>query len=276
MSRRATGLIRVSTAHQAESGLGLAAQEASIRSWCAENDVALVALHSEAGVSGRRDLDQREGLITAIADARSNNSDIFVVAKMDRLSRDPLVSLTVEKMLCRSGVRVVSTSGEGTDSDDPSAVLMRRVMAAVAECEASMNSLRTSAAIKARLEAGGRWGRPKLGFKIVNGEMSPGPLAHHILKAVKMRESGVRQKDIAAFLSRHAPDVVWSQPKVSRVLRDWREDTRLRQLVERQEKMFQVFTAATGGATTTEATPTKLPEATPTKLPEVVAEMAAD
>ena len=237
MSRRATGLIRVSTAHQADSGLGLAAQEASIRSWCAENDVDLVALHSEAGVSGRRDLDQREGLITAIADARNNDSSIFVVAKMDRLSRDPLVSLTVEKMLCRSGVRVVSASGEGTESDDPSAVLMRRVMAAVAECEASMNSLRTSAAIKARLKAGGRWGRAKLGFAIKNGEMVPTNLAFLLFEAVKMSERGVRQKAIIAFLSSHAPHVNWSQPKVSRVLRDWKTDTRLRELVQLRNEL---------------------------------------
>jgi DNA invertase Pin-like site-specific DNA recombinase len=231
MTRTATGLIRVSTAGQAESGLGLAAQEASIREWCAANDVELVALHTEAGVSGRAELDKRAGLVEAIADARTNSSMFFIVAKMDRLSRDPLVSLTVEKSLCRAGIQVVSTSGEGTENNDASSVLMRRIMSAVAECEATMISARTSAAIQARLASGGRWGRAPLGFKVVDGELEATELAHLIHEAVKMSEAGVRQRPIMEFLTKYAPETTWSQPKVSRILKNWKNDENLRSLV---------------------------------------------
>jgi len=230
MTQKATGLIRVSTAHQASSGLGLASQEASIRAWCSANDVELVALHTEAGVSGRAELDKRTGLVAAIADARTNGSSFFVIAKMDRLSRDPLVSLTVEKSLCRAGIQVVSTSGEGTENNDASSILMRRIMSAVAECEATMISARTSAAIQARLEAGGRWGRAPLGFRVVDGELVATKLASIIHEAVKMSEAGIRQRPIIDFLSRHAPETTWSQPKVSRILKQWKSNERLKAL----------------------------------------------
>jgi|15BtaG_2_1085339.scaffolds.fasta_scaffold04835_3 DNA invertase Pin-like site-specific DNA recombinase len=231
MTQKATGLIRVSTAHQADSGLGLAAQEASIREWCSANDVELVALHTEAGVSGRVELDKRAGLVEAIADARNNDSKFFIVAKMDRLSRDPLVSLTVEKTLFRSNIQVVSTSGEGTENNDASSVLMRRIMSAVAECEATMISARTSASIQARLAAGGRWGRAPLGFKVVDGELVATELAAIILEAVGMSESGVRQRPIMAFLTLQAPEITWSQPKVSRILKQWKNDENLRTIL---------------------------------------------
>jgi hypothetical protein len=45
--------LRVSTEEQAESGLGLAAQESAIRAECAKRGVDLVAVHTDAGISGK-------------------------------------------------------------------------------------------------------------------------------------------------------------------------------------------------------------------------------
>jgi len=81
----------------------------------------------------------------------------------------------------------------------------------------------TSDIIKKRLESGGRWGRAFLGFKVENSKMVPTKLAYIIKEAASMSEAGISQKDIASYLATHAPDVVWSQPKISRVLKNWKD-----------------------------------------------------
>ena len=55
-SREKRGVIaylRVSTEEQADSGAGLAAQEAAIRAECERRGLPLLATHTDAGVSGK-------------------------------------------------------------------------------------------------------------------------------------------------------------------------------------------------------------------------------
>ena len=90
---------------------------------------------------------------------------------IDRLSRDPLVQLTIERTLMRAGVRVVSAAGEGTQDDAPANVFLRRIMAAQGELEASLTAARTRAALRAKRERGERLGRPPFGTKVFRGEL---------------------------------------------------------------------------------------------------------
>ena len=90
----------------------------------------------------------------------------------------------------------------------------------------------TKEAIQTRLADGGRWGRAPLGFKVVDGELVATELASIIHEAVKMSEAGVRQRPIMEFLTLQAPEITWSQPKVSRILKQWKNDENLRALVK--------------------------------------------
>ena len=93
---------RVSTDEQAASGLGLAAQMAACEAFTAKAGHAITACHTDAGVSGAAGLDDRPGLMAAIAVLR--RGDALVVAKRCRLGRDafaiamivPLVLYVVE------------------------------------------------------------------------------------------------------------------------------------------------------------------------------------
>ena len=132
--------LRVSTGEQADSGAGLAAQEDACRAWCKQNDEHLGEVFSDPGISGSAGIDKRPGLMSALE--ALGKGDVLLVAKRDRLGRDPLIVAMIEAAVERSGARVVSAAGEGTDSDDPSQVLMRRIIDAFAEYDTPHEHLR--------------------------------------------------------------------------------------------------------------------------------------
>ena len=218
---KVVALFRVSTGHQADSGLGLEAQRQDVEALCAREGLELVATHTEAGVSGRMSLEAREGLMTALADVSLHEAGGLVVAGLDRVSRDPLVLMMVEKVLASKGARLISAKGEGTASDDPSQVLMRRILSAVAENEAMMISLRTKAALRAKKARGEIIGRPPMGFDLVEGKLVPNADFHLIEKILKMRNRKVKLREISQIMETFAPGRSWSDVKVHRIVKRW-------------------------------------------------------
>lgn len=165
----AVGYTRVSTSKQADSGLSLEAQRASIARWCDDAGIVLASIHEDAGVSGSTPVAERDGLKSALAAAKQVGASCLVVSKLDRLSRSPFILLTLEQGLSKTGLRITSTEGEGTESDDPSSVLVRRMLQAVAEHELQMIRARTRAGMAAK-KARGEWvGRPPYGFRMEAG-----------------------------------------------------------------------------------------------------------
>ncbi len=167
----AVGYTRVSTSKQADSGLSLEAQRASIARWCDEAGITLAGVYEDAGVSGSTPAAERDGLMSALAAAKQVGASCLVVAKLDRLSRSPFILLTLEQGLSKTGLRITSTAGEGTESDDPSSVLVRRMLQAVAEHELQMIRARTRAGMAAKKARGERVGRPPYGFTMEDGRL---------------------------------------------------------------------------------------------------------
>jgi len=167
-------LSRVSTGEQADSGLGLEAQRASMAAFCEREGLEVVGAFEDAGVSGRAPLDERAGLVAALAALVEKRAGVLLVSKLDRVARDPLLLLTIEKTVKASGAKLVSVEGEGTGSDDPSSIFMRRILAAVGEMEANLVSARTKAALAAKRSRGERVGRPAKGFAVRGGKLVRG------------------------------------------------------------------------------------------------------
>jgi hypothetical protein len=103
----------VSTDEQAESGLGLAAQEAACRHSAARLGLELVSVHADEAVSSVDPIDERPGLLEAIASL--TKGDVLVVAKRDRLGRDPIVVAMIEAAVRRRGApaSIVSPGSAG-------------------------------------------------------------------------------------------------------------------------------------------------------------------
>ena len=112
----AVAYLRVSTDEQAESGLGLDAQLSAVQAAADRLGVAIAAVHTDAGVSGAKGIESRPGLFSALAAVK--RGDVLLVAKRDRIARDMLLTMQVERELERKGARLVSAAGEGTDSED--------------------------------------------------------------------------------------------------------------------------------------------------------------
>jgi DNA invertase Pin-like site-specific DNA recombinase len=70
----------------------------------------------------------------------------------------------LERMAADAGARIVSAAGEGTDSADPSAVLLRTMVDAFAQYERAMIAARTRAALAAKRAKGERTGTIPYGF----------------------------------------------------------------------------------------------------------------
>ena len=149
---------RVSTDEQAASGLGLEAQYDTCEKHAAARGWSPVAVFTDSGVSGSTPLRDRPAGAQAVALAKAEGA-ILVVAKLDRIGRDAIDRLTLLRDAARDGWRIESPDISGIDPTSAEGRLMHGVMASVAEYERALIGIRTSAAIRASLRRGERWGR---------------------------------------------------------------------------------------------------------------------
>ena len=164
---KAVGYLRCSTDEQTESRAGLDGQRYGIEQHCGRAGLVVAGVFSDEGVSGAAGMDKRPGLLDAVN--AIGKGDVLVVAKRDRLARDPVACAVVERMVAKRGGRIVSVAGEGTDGDDPTSVLMRRIVDAFSEHERLVIAARTRAALQAKRRRGERAGAMPYGWRLDSG-----------------------------------------------------------------------------------------------------------
>lgn len=156
--------LRVSTDEQAESRAGLDAQLDACTRWCKHNEEDLFIVCRDEGISGAADISKRPGLLAAVD--HLEDGAVLLVAKRDRLGRDPILVAMIEATAKRKGARIVSAAGEGTDSDNPTDILMRRIVDAFAEYERLIIASRVKAALQAKKARGQRVGYIPYGYRL--------------------------------------------------------------------------------------------------------------
>ena len=134
-TRHAVALYRVSTAEQGQSGLGMEAQQASVRGFVAAQGWTLVAEFSDIA-SGKDD--RRPGFQAALTRCRQLGA-ILVAARLDRITRR---AHTLSQLL-EDGISIRAADMPGADD------LMMRIYAAMAQKERELISARTKAALAA-------------------------------------------------------------------------------------------------------------------------------
>lgn len=132
----AIGYVRVSTARQGKSGLGLDAQRAAIAQFAAREGYALVDILVEVETGKGSDaLDRRPQLVAAISAAKKlGKGTPVVVAKLDRLSRDVHF---ISGLMSERVAFVVTELGPDVDP------FTLHIFAAMAQRERAMISTRT-------------------------------------------------------------------------------------------------------------------------------------
>ena len=194
---------RVSTDEQKESGLGLDAQAVAIAQAAARLRLTVRDTFTDAGLSGALSIDRRPGLRAALAALQ--RGDTLLVAKRDRIARDLVTGAAVEGAARRKGARIVSAAGEGTDRDDPDAVLQRMIVDAFGVYERLIIGSRTSAALAAKAARGERYSRhAPLGFAITpDGRLEPHEPERAQLRLIEeCRDAGYSWDGIARELDR--------------------------------------------------------------------------
>ena len=121
-------------------------------------------------MSGALSLEKSPGMLNAISILKKG--DMLVVAKRDRLGRDPLVVAMIESAIARKGARIVSAAGEGTENNDiPSSILMRRMIDAFGEYERLIIKARTKSALQAKKSKGQRVRHVRYGYRLANDKI---------------------------------------------------------------------------------------------------------
>jgi len=147
--------LRVSTARQGSSGLGLEAQRAAVASFAAAGGYTIVSeiVEVESGAKNAR-----PQLASALAGCRLHRATL-VIAKLDRLARN----VAFIANLMDGGVEFVAC-------DMPHANrLTLHLLAAIAEHEREMISQRTKAALQAAKARGAKLGNPNGAAALLEG-----------------------------------------------------------------------------------------------------------
>lgn len=173
--------LRVSTAKQGASGLGLEAQRAAVTDYLNGGRWEVIAEYVEVE-SGSND--DRPKLADALARCRLHNATL-VIAKLDRLSRDAHFLLGLQK----AGVRFVA-------ADMPEAnEMVVGIMAVVAQAERKMISARTKVALAAAKARGVKLGGNRGNLPTV------GDRGRAASAAVRLARVGARVSDLQPILA---------------------------------------------------------------------------
>src|SRR6267143_533303 len=151
--KTAIGYIRVSTARQGKSGLGLEAQQAALARFAEAEGYSLIQTFTEVETGKGADaLDRRPQLAAALKAARKHKAPI-VVAKLCRLSRDVHF---VSGLMAHKVPFIVTELGADADP------FILHLYAALGEKERDLIASRTKAALAAKKAQGKVLGGPKL------------------------------------------------------------------------------------------------------------------
>ncbi|RIR68162.1 recombinase family protein [Mycobacteroides abscessus] len=151
---RAIGYVRVSTKDQGENGFGLEAQAHQLETFCAANDIDLVALIPD--VMSTRKTDKMYGRAAALSAIRAGIANVLVINDLDRASRSTLDGLTLVRDAQAEGWRVLSL--DGVDSDQVEKLWLT-VRMGFAEEERDKISKRTRQGLIAARQKGKELGR---------------------------------------------------------------------------------------------------------------------
>lgn len=154
----AVAYVRVSTAEQADSGLGLAAQRATVAAEAARRGLRLVEVFADEGLSGKS-TENRPGLVAALTALDLGRAGVLLVAKLDRLSRSVADAAGLLDRAQRGGWALIAAD-LGVDTTTPAGEAMANVMATFAQLERKLIGQRTRDALAVKRAQGQRLGRP--------------------------------------------------------------------------------------------------------------------
>jgi len=132
MTNTAIAYTRVSSKTQL-TGTGLEAQEKQIRKYAQNNDIEIINVFKEKGISGT--IENRPALMSMLIHLENNpDINLLLIDRYDRISRELMIQENILNDLNKLGVQVDSISEDiDSYSDDHTRILMRQIMGSISQ-----------------------------------------------------------------------------------------------------------------------------------------------
>lgn len=201
MTKRVIAYVRVSTEGQVKDGYGLEAQERDIRVYCAKNDMELMKVYREEGVSGAK---EDRPVFNKILYGEAQNPPVegIVVAKNDRVARDINIYYYYKMLLKKKDIELISVAEDFGEFG-----VMARFLEAFTMCVAEMErdniKKRTSAGRSMKIGRGGfAGGRVPYGYDNIDKELRVNEEEAKVVREIfELRGKGWKLREIAELMN---------------------------------------------------------------------------
>jgi DNA invertase Pin-like site-specific DNA recombinase len=207
--------LRVSGRGQVD-GDGFPRQLAAVKAYAKQNDIRIVRVFREEGVTGTRESMDRPAWSEMMTALHSNGVRTVVIEKLDRLARKLMVQEATIADMERSGFTLLSVAEPDLMATDATRVMMRQFMGAVAQYDKTQIVLKLRGARnRVRATTGRCEGRKPFGY--YDGERA----AIERMKALE--STGISIRGIAAQLNAESIQTrigkPWRDAVVGRILK---------------------------------------------------------
>lgn len=167
MKNKAVGYIRVSSREQAK-GYSLEDQEREIRQYCETNQIQLIRVFKDPGVSGTIPGEDRPGMSKLLQQAILNGFNLVLVRDSDRVGRETIETLRIGKALRKVGIDLIDIQGNVLNGEGKGEKILNAVKASLAEeiKDDIVRKLQTSRINKAK-RGGFAGGKVPYGYKAI-------------------------------------------------------------------------------------------------------------
>lgn len=138
------------------TGDGFLRQFRECRSYAKENNLQIVKIFREKGISGTKELENRPALTALFAAMEDDGVTVVIIEKLDRMARDLMIQETIVQDMQKSNYILYSTCEPDLNSDEPSRILIRQIFGALAQWDRAMLVLKLRGARERKKARGSR------------------------------------------------------------------------------------------------------------------------
>jgi DNA invertase Pin-like site-specific DNA recombinase len=163
--KKAFAYLRVSGKGQI-AGDGFPRQLKSIKEYAAAHQLRMVEVFEERGVTGTKETMDRPAWRDLMAKLHADGVHTVIIEKLDRLARDLIVQESVLADLRKYGFELISVHEPDLMASDPTRVLLRQMLGALAQYDKSQIVVRLRGArLRKRAQTGRCEGRKPYGYR---------------------------------------------------------------------------------------------------------------
>ena len=220
---KAVGYIRVSTEDQTQ-GVSLDNQRKRIGAYCQYKNFVLAEVIEDAGISGGINK-ARGGFISLLDRIEQGDVDVIILYSLERLSRDMLTLLALERLLDEYDVELHTIEGQ-IDTSTPDGFMSFAMRAFLGEMERRQVKYRTKKAMEHKKANGEVVGTIPFGYRREGKELIPDLNEQAIIEIVnELYERDIRLVDIVKSLNdqgrRTRTGKLWTPTQVKRLITDY-------------------------------------------------------